>query len=821
MRRLALVPWTILLLFLACSDDGGTDPDPPRDLSGVSLAGTTGKPTDRIALLGLDGDPADYQLEVVDPDGGVRSGAPLFRLEDDSYAFPVPFHPDDPAEGGSVRLRVSSGDLHSELFDFTIEALPAASGGLDGVVAALRANLELRAALLGTTTSDLASASWESLDPLHVPLKTTWAMLDDPANENRLSELAAGRAPLLGEGALDVDLLDRLVDLLDATGFLDTENDFLSAAGSPPGKASVDIGSAEQLDWYMDMALSSQFRLEEGSAVQQFHQDLGTVMTLIGIIPHPAAQLASAGVGAVQFAYNTSRQAMANLLPSEFSAMEFELTHTFFNEDTEETGTWSQVDVWAKSKGWNADQAVVDGLLALASLGNSHDAWLNRFEEITATAWAENVRNLILDTVLKLLTAIGQNGIVEFDPEEFGPIDVTGLPWSQGFVLTDKIAITSDLNYVPIAIGEDQLEVRTAEGEFGGQSIELAKAVEVREIWVEVLPASIVVDAPGEVVGLQATVHNADHLELEWTIAPANWASELAGVGSGTELGSIETPVNEGLYPFVVSVESLSNTGLRATSTERRIGFSSVRLEREEIVVTPGFRCLPAGGQQTFTAQVFGVEDDAVVWSVASGLGTIDPSSGVYMAPPSGEGDATVIATSVENSELVDWAVVRYGRCDCFWEATVTGDTYWSGGGVGPTAGFIRYDDRAANVGTLGLIIYEEPGPNGEEPQASLGFGVSTEDGGIYPWVGDLGSYRIRGGFVKDSRDYGADQVDLSPDYPSPILTMTITESTETFIAGTIDGQMVHRDGQRNPYYISIAVEFRAGPAFNSEPCTQ
>lgn len=66
-----------------------------------------------------------------------------------------------------------------------------------------------------------------------------------------------------------------------------------------------------------------------------------------------------------------------------------------------------------------------------------------------------------------------------------------------------------------------------------------------------------------------------------------------------------------------------------------------------EIAVSPVTASLPAGGTQTFTAQVTGVDDTRVVWSIAEGpAGGAITAAGRYTAPRA-RGTYHVVATSV------------------------------------------------------------------------------------------------------------------------------------------------------------------------------
>ncbi len=758
-----------LLLFSGCGGDDETVTG-PDDLLKVQWPATSGLPLDLLPITGLPGEAGNYHIEVVDADGSVRAGSPVLDI-DDSHFFPVPFHPDGSADGGQVEIRVVSGQKRSSLISFTIDPLPVVTTTVAELVMLLRNNLQLRAQLMNTSVAALAGQDWAELDVQHIPLRVVWSVLDDPANANRLSELAEGRAPALGDGELDLELLERTLGRIGLGPALISDNAELQLLIDKQGlQGKARIETVEELSAAMTQARDSATRLDENSAVHQLNRDLGLAMTILGFIPHPAAQLTSAAVGALQFAYSTARQSMANLLPSEFVELAFDVSHPFFNEDSEETGSWTNARVIATNLGWQLDATIVDGLLTLGGLGSAASGWMNRFEAITSGAWINTLRDFLVNNNLKELAAMGDGQIFEIDPELFGPIDVTGLPWTRGFTLTDVISIPVDQDYIPLRVGTDQLEIRTGEGLFGGAYVEADQTIEVRAIAVDLDPNGARVDNPGDTVTFRATVQGADDPGLFWNIAPATWVSEPVEVGPGVEEAIIMTPLDENEFPFQITVTSTATGGLRESSTEARYD-AAIISSGNLLVVEPGSVCLDSGESAIFTAYLDGEATMNVTWSLGSGAGSIGATTGIYTSPTAGAGTATIVATSTLDDSVQASATARYGACTCYWSASA-GGTPLEGTEATISSGLV----------TIGLL----PSSDVFLPSFQLAADGIPNGPGTYPAVV---SYSTADGFPWTSENLGGGEYST---------TVTINALTETYVEGTFSGYVIHSELSMN-----------------------
>lgn len=89
-------------------------------------------------------------------------------------------------------------------------------------------------------------------------------------------------------------------------------------------------------------------------------------------------------------------------------------------------------------------------------------------------------------------------------------------------------------------------------------------------------------------------------------------------------------------------------------------------------IVAPGI-CNDPNQPLDLLAEVIGLASPNVSWSVLSGPATVNPNSGRLV--PQSEGTVMVEAVSVSDPLYRDQVAVYFGRCECSFEATLSGDT--------------------------------------------------------------------------------------------------------------------------------------------------
>jgi hypothetical protein len=204
--------------------------------------------------------------------------------------------------------------------------------------------------------------------------------------------------------------------------------------------------------------------------------------------------------------------------------------------------------------------------------------------------------------------------------------------------------------------------------------------------------------------------------------------------------------------------------------------------------VTPPIACVAPNEDETFTAEVTGVDDEAVDWSW-EGPGSL--TDNVYTAPGTAGVEATVIATSVERPRLQGTASVLVGECRCAWTATLTGDflAEWSG------------DYATWSAGQPGTTVFQFY-PDGSETLPSI---VGSLDRVIEP--GATGTYEL---FSMQVFDGTAEGTFIGPTETIPAPTMVILSNDGVKLEGYITGVLAGQSGGAEPRLVDLTMSFSA-----------
>jgi hypothetical protein len=146
---------------------------------------------------------------------------------------------------------------------------------------------------------------------------------------------------------------------------------------------------------------------------------------------------------------------------------------------------------------------------------------------------------------------------------------------------------------------------------------------------------------------------------------------QVNGVGGGnSQVGTIvnsPNDVQEGIYT-APSVAPTTNNGqvmitatapqIPSSTTDTNIVTSNTAIVTvgvgQGLSVTPATSTIPAGGSRQFSALLNNVVDSNATWAVSStangNVGTINPTTGLYMAPPSPPPGATITITATDST---------------------------------------------------------------------------------------------------------------------------------------------------------------------------
>ncbi len=740
-RLAALPPTLAVLVLLACSGCGGGDsttPDPQPGLANAALAVAASAPMGRVGITGLPSAKsyAGYEVRILGPDGATLFTMPVEEpveepIEDLPW-FLAPLNPDQPTEGGPIRLVVTDGTATSPELTLDLGGLPEAPGAFARYVEHLRSHIDQRAVAEGSSFAELSASTIAATEPRLLPLKFAQVFVDDPGHAHSLARIADGTSDYLD--ATQRDVLDRIFGYANIDSLVVADIDhmgdpqppaFAWYGGAPgPDKACVNMGpiisTAPQLAEAMQEAFASKVAVDPSGAPGRILGATGLALGAAAFVPGlgPVAAVAGAGL----YAYQTSREYKANTYPSAFVSLDFVLDRDWMPEDEPGFARWSDVYVVAKSNGWVADKAVFDAVMQLtgAALGASQ---VGRIRGSTALRDAA-----VADVGMSVgLYLDGQpSGVVEFCSQQWR-VDITDLPYSEGRAVIGRVATSDFREITPVMVGEDFVEVRAVSEQFGWRTIAAQLPIETRAIRVTVTPDVIYVDTPGEVVQVTAAIENADNESLYWTADKGTWNDGHGEPTNGPSTRPLLTPTAEADYPFVVTVESLSRQGLRAANDPPRVDTAVVRLRSGAITVTPGYACVASGESRTFVATVEGLDNTDVTWSLEPAVeggavvGAIT-AGGVYTAPAVGNATMRAVATSVADPTVRGWAELEAGVCSCRWDLSIDGDGAFGGDwvthGYASQWGIFTITFNGVNSGgtSIAPLGGPEPGQTGSWP---------------------------------------------------------------------------------------------------------
>ncbi|MFO7610450.1 MAG: hypothetical protein R6X35_14890 [Candidatus Krumholzibacteriia bacterium] len=812
---LSALPFVLLLLH-GCGSDSAAPDQTGGTVRDATLAVGSSVSFGRVGVAGLPAPQEEAKAQdfrvIIETAGAETFSFPLDH-DAEGWFFPAPLHPVTPNDGGALLVRIGDGTDESAPQDLTVGALPPAPGAFASLVATMREHLEQRAVWAGTSIAELQATPAGELAPLLLPLKVAQAYLDDPGDPRDLTDLAGGADGFLDDQ--DAELLDRVFGYfalesllrLEIDGFaaVDTTEDEgagptllgagpAEAAGATAGKACIsarwEISTAYQLSKAMIRSAVAQFGADPASDAGQILSKGGLAMATLGVAPGLGVP---AGVaGAVLASVQGSVGAVAGLLPSYFVLLECEVDKQEFNEDSREVATYSNVWVRAASTGWSADQAVSGVVTSLlGSYLSSTDKLKIMDSEVLRDIGAAGVG-------LGAAEVFEDTGLIEFCSEDWD-IDISSPVYSTAAAIARRFDVDIEAQTAtPREAGQDQLQVAAQSAKFGGRQIHQDVPMEVLRIQVDVTPPDIYVMDPGSDVDITTAIRHADLTTLRWTTAHGTWQD---GLGSDTNDGGtrpLRTPEAASAYPFLVSVESLTRYGARASGLPPRVGSATIRLGQPTVRVEPEYACIQPGETQQFTAKVTGVQDSTVVWDVIEGYGTID-QNGLYTSFNEGTSNAVIEARLAAIDTVAGQAELDAAACNCAVTIAITGDAVWNSSGS-QAAYTVSYFDDYFYQFWFDIGSDDFPGIT-----ANLGF----HDDKPSPVPGDTGQWKVSFGFVTANESWAS--VWDEENVPLPGVTLTITELTETTMIGRFTGNAFQLDVDGTPTsIIGVDVDIRA-----------
>jgi hypothetical protein len=149
--------------------------------------------------------------------------------------------------------------------------------------------------------------------------------------------------------------------------------------------------------------------------------------------------------------------------------------------------------------------------------------------------------------------------------------------------------------------------------------------------------------AVGATKAFSATISGGDNAGVIWSVPP--------GHGAITQDGIYTAPDAPGIY--AITAASAENPLKRDTVL--------VAVHTAFVAISDPPVALIADETVTFRAEVFGLDDDSIIWTATAG--TIDQATGGFRAPLASQ-VVTITAESVQNPELSDSVQVKISAAD-------------------------------------------------------------------------------------------------------------------------------------------------------------
>jgi len=686
----------VALVATACSESGANESQSAPDttavsskassslsLSGVSVDSSAIEELDvlRFSGIDLDGDLSELELHaIVD---GIDPVDMLLFVDDGGLHTIFPLHPEHPGSGGDVTLRLSSGGEQASEFDLEIIGLPAAPGAWDRIIESMVHDLESRADLLGTSLSELAEAPMSDVSDDAAIVKLIAGYVDDGTVNDLESLLVRPGEELSAE---EIGLVDSIVAKIGLAQMIPPPLDLVSveALGSSAQTVSahddgaprvtamraahswggscrtkvISITNEAELAAAVERGIGAQ--RSQGGAVDKLTKDVTALSSSsIGKVPVVGSGVA-AFVGAVDAMYATMGlwfEADAGNYPTRFVSLTAKASHPAFNEDFLKPGDVSSVTVVAASSGFDASEGFekvatkAESAVVSAAVGKLQFSGAKAVETGYKKVIDAASAKAVAEYADQNLQFCGQQWTVVLKSPKY--VDISAVI---GRIEVDKGSWT----YKPLDLGDDILRVRARSDAFSGLTASVDIPIETRRLQVISTPGDIEVKRAGEIVDITTDLKNADTTTLLWEGEQGKWADGKGEATNDAATRPLETPTNKDLYPFMVVVESTSETGLRKAATDVRN--DQVWITLQDLIVLPDPGKVRKNNPLQFTA----TDDDGnprdVTWTATGG--TIDESSGLYVAGGA-PGTYSVTATAVDDPSVSETVTVTIYDGEC------------------------------------------------------------------------------------------------------------------------------------------------------------
>lgn len=706
----------VVLVLTSCAPpEDSTPPTQQEPLSAAEIVAGIQFPSSIdtygvLQLSGLTSDWADKANVILHTDRG-EVAIPIYAdWVGDSFHTVIPYFFSDPMAGGTVELSFELDDVRGEKMPVTVAALPRADGGWLDVMDALEEWIEARSLALGTALAEIVATEPSKLDVYTLPIRLIHTYLygengnglrsipNNPALEDpalldamvaasdiasEIRRMAAGESPISTEELWASESQEYAAQPAFAglSSASTTSGKQVASAASMIRPASgpstcvrngIEIATAQQLaDGIRKMADSSK---SEWGPLDVTEKALGAAFTVVGLDPGivgKAAGLSSLVLALVQGYRARNAAAYPSLV---FNMQVFDFDGAPFDEDfTDAKGSWGEVTVDAFAEGWDGSDFAVGLAQTFVSMGvgsylgsKISDAWVEQFLLNIGLFVDEQIAGAILSLV------DFSNGLTTLCEKTWTDISVRDPRWINASASRGRFEVEelpTHFEFAPkkgvqAAPFEDYIRIETDHDEFHGRTTFSRMTASVAAISIST-DTEIIVKQLGGKIDVVATVHNAENPELDWFATEGEWEGEARGmsVPVGEKISTQWTrthvaPKDETAYPYSITLEAISTTGLRESGEPRRLQQVTVRLGA--IMIDAETEMMSIGSTASFTARDARTREPVdVIWYVSSGdYQVIDKGVMVFAAPSRAGTEVTITAVSVEHPDLVATAMV-------------------------------------------------------------------------------------------------------------------------------------------------------------------
>lgn len=453
----------------------------------------------------------------------------------------------------------------------------------------------------------------------------------------------------------------------------------------------------------------------------------------------------------------------------------------------------------AQSHGVDITREIADRLISRVTK--------SALSDVVTKVYGENARDLIMDAgvtpaLRSVLRRLPPGASLVFVWEDIDLMSTSPQTWLE--VEIDTLGSSGTPIVEQAATGDDRMEFRLVapaafqrtdsllrfKTNFANLPAPVAidtKPITLRYMAVEFVPPAIRLTAGDTEVPFQIHVRNSElfagdvpFIDLPVTVDPPLGRVEYLDVSPNGVLHFRYLPPAK-FPPGVIATvraDAISQSGIRHPSNNPppRTGTMFITAEPVRVAIAPRTACLDNGETLRREARdPLSNEAVAVSWQADKGAIAAD---GVYRAPATGSGEATIRAVAHANEEASAIASIVYGMCDCWWQGSVTGTISQSHGW---STMWIEVDEtgRIIKLAQGGLSDYASG-------VSYRGFSVDLRTDPIP--AGATGSYRAKiadggGNFSADSLDFWANPSGWTPELlhhyglvdPAP-LTVTVHE---------------------------------------------